>query len=72
MIVSYRDKRTRTFAEGGLVQAFTGFRTHAAKRLAILEAATMLSDLQGLPSNRLEALRVVPHFEIGSGFGWHG
>ena len=48
MIVSYRDKRTRTFA---------AVRTQAAKRLAIMEAATTLADLQGLPSNRLEALR---------------
>jgi proteic killer suppression protein len=57
VIVSYRDRRTRAFAEGGLVPAFAAFRTQATKRLAILEAATTLADLQALPSNRLEALR---------------
>jgi toxin HigB-1 len=57
VIVSYRDKRTRTFAEGGAIPAFTAFRAQAARRLAILEAATTLADLQALPSNRLAALR---------------
>lgn len=56
MILGYRDKRTRVFAEGGFVREFEGFRTQAAKRLAVLEAATSLDDLRGLRSNRLEAL----------------
>ena len=54
MIVSYRDKRTRTFAAGRFVREFDAFRKLAEKRLAILEAATSLDDLRGLPSNRLE------------------
>jgi proteic killer suppression protein len=57
VILSYRDKRTATFAQGGFVPAFAAFRTQAIRRLAILESATSLADLQGLPSNRLEALK---------------
>ena len=45
MIVSYRDKRTRRFANGEAVQAFQGFARQAYKRLEILEAATSLEDL---------------------------
>ena len=56
MIVSYRDKRTRRFANGETVQAFQGFARQAYKRLEILDAATGLEDLRTLPSNRLEAL----------------
>lgn len=57
MILSYRDKRTQSFAEGTLVREFQGFDRQAWKRLEILEAATSLDDLRALPSNRLEALR---------------
>ena len=57
MIQSYRDKRTREFAEGKRVREFEGFRRKAEKRLDILEAATSLSDLQALRSNALEGLK---------------
>ncbi len=57
MILSYRDKRTRDFAEGKRVREFEVFRSQAEKRLDILEAATSLADLRALPSNALEALR---------------
>ena len=57
MILSYRDKRTRAFADGEFVRQFSGFSKQAYKRLEILEAATTLDDLRGLPSNRLEALK---------------
>jgi proteic killer suppression protein len=57
MILSYRDRRTRQFAEGVSVPAFRGFERQAWKRLEILEAAQSLSDLRGLPSSRLEALK---------------
>ena len=57
MILGYRDKRTREFVEGRRVPAFAGFERQAWKRLEILEAATNLSDLAALPSNRLEMLR---------------
>jgi proteic killer suppression protein len=56
MIVSFRDKRTREFAEGIRVKAFNGFKHKAELRLDQLEAATSLLDL-GLPGNRLEALK---------------
>ncbi len=56
MIRSYRDKRTKTFAEGQFVKAFQGFERQAVKRLAILDAATGIDDLRQLNSNRLEAL----------------
>jgi proteic killer suppression protein len=57
MILSFRDKRTRDFAEGKRVPAFEGFRRQAEKRLDILEAATDLADLRALPSNALESLK---------------
>ena len=57
MILSYRDKRRRTFAQGEIVRAFQGFERQAYKRLEILDAAVSLDELRALPSNRLEALR---------------
>jgi proteic killer suppression protein len=57
VILSYRDKRTAAFATGQEVPQFRAFSEQAYKRLRILEAATSLEDLRGLPSNRLEALR---------------
>jgi proteic killer suppression protein len=57
VIVSYRDKRTAAFATGVEVPKFRAFARQARKRLLILDAAVSLGDLQGLPSNRLEALR---------------
>lgn len=56
MIISFRDKRTRQFAEGKRVKAFGGFERKAEMRLDQLEAATSLLDLD-LPGNRLEALK---------------
>lgn len=57
MIVSYRDRRTREFAAGKQVKAFSGIERSAWLRLDRLEAATTLKDLAVLPGNRLEALR---------------
>jgi toxin HigB-1 len=56
MIVSYRDKRTRDFAVGKRVKAFTGIERSARRKLDRLESATMLKDLAMLPGNRFEAL----------------
>lgn len=56
MIVSYRDKRTRDFAEGKRVKAFDGIHRKAEMKLDQLDAATALFDLD-LPGNRLEALK---------------
>ena len=56
MIKSFRDKNTRTFADGGRVKAFHGLKKQAEKRLEILAAAESLNDLVALPSNQCEAL----------------
>ena len=56
MIENYRDKKTRQFAEGKFIKAFSGFDTQAERRLAILDAVTSLDDLQALRSNHLEGL----------------
>ncbi len=56
MIINYRDKNTEKFANGERVRAFQGFAEQAERRLAILEAATCLKDLENLPSNRFHAL----------------
>lgn len=56
MIESYRDKRTRAFAEGGRIKAFAGIQRQAELKLDQLEAALTLREL-ALPGNRLEALR---------------
>jgi len=57
MIVSYRDKRTRDFAAGRRVKAFSGIERAARLKLDRLEAAVELKDLATLPGNRLEALK---------------
>ncbi|HXZ13400.1 MAG TPA: type II toxin-antitoxin system RelE/ParE family toxin [Candidatus Sulfotelmatobacter sp.] len=56
MIVSFRDKRTRDFAAGTRVKAFSGFEGAARMKLDRLEAATSIGDLAALPGNRFEAL----------------
>ena len=56
MIVSYRDKRTRVFAEGKRVKAFDGIHRKAELKIDQLDAATAIRDLY-LPGNRLEALK---------------
>ena len=56
MIVSYRDKRTRDFAVGKRVKAFSGFERAARLKLDRIEAATSTRDLSALPGNRFEAL----------------
>ena len=57
MIVNYRDKRTRDFADGEFVRAFQGFERQAFRRLEILDAAVSLAGLGQLPGNHLEALK---------------
>ena len=56
MIVSYRDKRTRDFATGNRVKAFSGIERSARLKLDRFEAAVSLKDLAALPGNRFEAL----------------
>lgn len=56
MILGFRDRRTRRFAEGLRVKAFDGIARRAQMKLDQLDAATALQDLD-LPGNRLELLR---------------
>lgn len=56
MVLSYRGKRTRAFAAGKRVKAFSGFEQSAQLKLDRLEAATSVGDLAALPGNRFEAL----------------
>lgn len=56
MIVSYRDKRTREFAIGKRVKAFSGIERSARLKVDRLEAAVTLTDLAALPGNRFESL----------------
>ena len=57
MIVSFRDKRTRDFAGGKYVKAYSGFSRQAELKLDQLDAATTLKDLAALPGNHLEGLK---------------
>src|SRR5438128_12483139 len=57
MIVSYRGQRTRDFAVGKRVKAFSGIERAARLKLDRLEAAVALKDLAVLPGNRLEGLK---------------
>ena len=56
MIQSFRDKETEALYNGHRVRRFAGFAAQAERRLQVLDSATSLGDLAGLPSNRLEAL----------------
>jgi proteic killer suppression protein len=56
VILSCRDKRTRDFAAGERIKAFSGFERSARLKLDRMEAATSLRDLAALPGNRFEAL----------------
>jgi proteic killer suppression protein len=56
MILSFRDKWTREFAEGNRVKGFEGIERKAEIKLDQLEAAMSLLDLD-LPGNRLETLK---------------
>ena len=57
MILSYRDERTRDFATGKRIKAFSGIERPARLKLDRLEAATSILDLAALPGNRFEALK---------------
>jgi len=57
MILSCRDKRTRDFAAGKKVKAFSGFERTARLKIDRMEAATSIKDLSALPGNRFEALK---------------
>ncbi len=56
MIKTAADKRTARFLQGERVRDFQAFERPAQRRIAILNEASRIEDLQGLPSNRFEAL----------------
>ena len=56
MLRSFKDRRTQRFFEGRRVAAFHAFTDQATRRMTVLNNASELRDLAGLPSNRLEAL----------------
>jgi toxin HigB-1 len=56
VIVSFRDNRTRHFAAGRRVKAFSNIERAARLKLDRLEAADSLRDLAALPGNRFEML----------------
>jgi toxin HigB-1 len=57
VIKSVADKRTARFLAGRRVKEFAAIERQSQRRLTILNNATSLTDLAGLSSNRLEALK---------------
>jgi len=57
VVLSLRDKRSRDFAAGKRVKAFSGIERAVRLKLDRLESAVTLGDLAALPGNRLEALK---------------
>ncbi len=56
-IISYNGKRSKDFAAGRRVKAFSGIERQVRLKLDRLESAVSLKDLAGLPGNRLEPLK---------------
>ena len=56
MIVSFKDKNTKAFANGGYIKKFENFERVARRKLMQLEIANTLDDLKIPPGNRLELL----------------
>jgi proteic killer suppression protein len=56
MIQTFRDRDTEALFNGRRIRRFQSVAAQAERRLQILDSATRLADLAGLPSNRLEAL----------------
>jgi proteic killer suppression protein len=57
VILGYRDKRTRDFALGKWIKAFSAIERSARLKLDRLEAAVAVRDLAVLPGNRFEVLK---------------
>jgi len=57
VILGYRDQRTRDFALGKRVKAFSGIERAARLKLDRLEAAVTVRDVAALPGNRFEMLK---------------
>ena len=57
MIRNFADKATERLAHLERVRAFAGFERAALRKLAMVDAASVIEDLRVPPGNRLEALR---------------
>ena len=57
MIKSFKDKDCAAVFAGRVPVRLRALEPQLAKRLQILDSASDLSDLRGLPSNRFEALK---------------
>jgi len=57
VIVSFACKETESFADGCFVKAFESFQKVATRKIAMVNAAHILSDLKSPPGNRLEPLK---------------
>jgi len=57
MIRSFRDRKSEALFGGARVKEYRPFRRQAERRLQMLDDATSLAALAGIPGNRLEALR---------------
>ena len=57
MILGYRDKRTRDFAAGKRVKAFSGCERQAHLTLRVLDLARNLETLAKIPGNHFEAFK---------------
>ena len=57
MILSYKDRKTQSIAEGHRVSEFRAFERVARRKLRQLEIAGALEDLRIPPGNHLEALK---------------
>lgn len=57
MIESFRCKETRQLWDAGKSRRFNSIATVSLRKLAMLDAAESLDDLQIPPANRLEALK---------------
>ena len=57
MIRSFRSKDTKALFDGKRVPRFQSFERAAVRKLAMIDAATALAELQAVPGNRLELLR---------------
>lgn len=56
MIRSFKSTDTKDLYYGKSIRRWQSFQRQAERRLQILDMATCLNDLKGLPSNHFEAL----------------
>jgi proteic killer suppression protein len=57
VIKSFRSRDTKALFDGKRVLRFQSIERIAVRKLAMIDSASALSDLQAVPGNRLELLR---------------